>query len=494
MRTNRNHLLFMRLLCLTTMIAASISACKQRQRISNLNEEGPVQSADSISAQAYEVVLNFSGKGTAVVWDLGVLKGLLPNIAPLQQDKTIFTGNSSGSMMAAYFACFGLSTETLQNAIDGFSSLDRSMIPENRKLKSAKLTKGNRTESHAGYLESFATAMLTKNNRRCEPQHPVIIVAANGDVIENRKIEGNGPMIKPHPADKQMRDGTYDVHMVPTSKPQSDVSESNLIGKACTYFVDRIALNILSKIQKRELQCDLRLVSTPDDLIFAVMASVSEPTYYYPILDLDPNDPKVQASKAHMDAATDPFWRKRSPDSKDIVKALQERHEAFRKIDAGQRYYVGGFLMSSPAQDLRRSMPHLYVIGTGRRKLPNVANDLLRAFFLLDTNKMYQINRWWTDLEVQPSQIEEQNSDDSSFPVNDMISLGEAAAARCIAPDQRIVDAKPKNLCAPVEDEDESDPRYNFLVVKPNDEILRTLDGSSITETGRLIPSNWRLK
>jgi hypothetical protein len=187
----------------TAILAIALSSCKQRRMASSVNSEVVVEKVGSPLDQLYDIVLNFSGKGTAVVWDLGVLKGLIPRVLPLQQNRAIFTGNSSGSMMAAYFSCFGLSAESLQNAIEGFSRLDRSQIPEDKKLKTSKLTKGNRAESHAGYLESFASDMLTKDNRRCIPVHPLVIVAANGDVLENRTVEGNGPLIKPHRDEKQ---------------------------------------------------------------------------------------------------------------------------------------------------------------------------------------------------------------------------------------------------------------------------------------------------
>ncbi len=290
-----------------------------------------------------------------------------------------------------------------------------------------------------------------------------------------------------------MRDGTYNVHKLSSNEPQSAANETNFIGKACTYFVDAIALQIMSKLPERELQCDLRLVRTADDLVFAVMASASEPTYYFPVADFDPNNPNVQMSKAHIDAATDPFWRQRSPDSKEIINALQSRHDSLKKIDANQRYFVGGFLMSSPAQDLRRAMPHLYVIGTGRRKLPNVANDLLRAFFLIDTNKMYQLNRWWTDFEVQPSEIEEKKSEKMSIPISEVLMNGEAAAIKCLSSEPRL-SSTGEASCAPQIDKDELDTRYDFLILNPNAEFSRAVDGTKITETARPIPGHWLSK
>jgi hypothetical protein len=434
----------------------------------------------------YDVVLNFSGKGTAVVWDMGVLKGLLPTIKPLHNGRTIFAGNSGGSMMAAYFSCFGLHEKSLQTAIESFSNLDRSQIPEENKAKVFRLARGKRSESYAGYLESFARNMLTVDGNGCVPTHPMIIVASNGDVVENRLDNGGGPLIKPHPGDKQMRDGTYDVHAVGTDRPQHDVSDVNLIGKACTYFADEKAAAILEKVPERERQCDLRLIKTADDLVFAVMASVAEPTYFYPVADLDPNDSNVQLSRAYMDAATDPFWRERTPDAADILESLASRHTSVRDITP-KRFFAGGFLMSTPAQDLRRALPHLHVIGTGRRALSRAANSLLRAFFLVDTNKMWQTNRWWIDLEVQPSKSEEKLSNDKSASSDEVMDLAEDAALRCLktsAPHERPT-------CAPVEDLDELDPDFSYLVVKPNKEFRTTIDGSPITEGSRQLPASW---
>lgn len=320
-------------------------------------------------------------------------------------------------------------------------------------------------------------------------RHPLLIAAANGDVVENRTIaEGaKGPMIKPHPSAKQVAAGTYDVHAVPSSVEASAVNATNRIGKACTYFVDATVHAILSKVSYDEIQCDLRLVTTHRDLMYAVLASVSEPTFYYPIADMDPNVPEIYDGRLFMDAATDPFWNAYTPTSEKILAAQTARPPELQR-NPSPRFYVGGFMMSCPGQDLRRALPHLHVLSTGRRALGQATNNLLRAFYLLDANAHYEQNRWWIDLEVQPSVEEEKLMNDYATPNADVIARAVKAAEACVQGDREGASAS-KGACAPVEHRDpDGDDLFDFVITAPTERFQKAVDGSLIEGGGRRLP------
>ena len=446
----------------------------------------------------YDVSLNFAGKGTSVIWDLGIVRGLLKSVKPLQNNRAIYTGNSSGSIMAAYFSCYGMSEGSLNLAIERFTSLDRTKIPENSKAKAMKLLMGARSESDVSYLKEFIEQTLTGPDGPCTPKFPLIISTANGDVVENRVVKAGtkGPMIKPHPTLKFVEEGTFDVYQTgngqitnETSATVDSANQSNppeFIGKACTYFVDETMHAALSLMDRRELQCELRKVSTFRDLVYAVVASVSEPTYYYPVADMDPNNEEIYRSEIFMDAATDPFWLEQTPDESRIVAALALRPE-LHKVAMNKRYYVGGFATSNPGQDIRKVLPHVHVLSTGRRPLSRGTNDLLKAFYLVDANKQYQYSRWWIDMEILPSSDEEKLMADYSVSHQQIIDLAMQSVSKCIAADQ-IDKLGAARSCAPSDIIDDVDHSYNFLVQRPLDKHSISLKGERIEQSGRRLP------
>ena len=67
-----------------------------------------------------------------------------------------------------------------------------------------------------------------------------------------------------------------------------------------------------------------------------------------------------------------------------------------------QRTYYGGYIVSMPAQDVRRMLPMIHVLGTGWRHNPLVARRLLANWLLADCEQVAQRAEWWCDMEINP--------------------------------------------------------------------------------------------
>src|SRR5205823_3681409 len=106
------------------------------------------------------------------------------------------------------------------------------------------------------------------------------------------------------------------------------------IGKAVTYFVDQSMYDLLSRIPAEERNGDLRLVKTPADLALAILASVSEPSYFDPVTETNPSKLLVGTEPGDLGPTV-------------------------------TRSYCGGMFMAMPVQDIRRMVPGLRVMGTG---------------------------------------------------------------------------------------------------------------------------------
>jgi hypothetical protein len=212
---------------MSSLLLAAIVAAGCRGQNSRLKEEpsGRMISAEELESK-YKVALNFSGKATAVVWDLGIAQALEGQIKEFSDNRAIFTGNSSGSFMAAFFSCNGLNQESAARAISAFKLLDRTQIPEKPlwhppgaplQTKAKKFTVGLRVETTADYLKGFIQDKLRdQGGMECQPRHPLIIVSANGHVLDDRrkgKLMGGAPMINPDPntSTKIVDDETLEV-------------------------------------------------------------------------------------------------------------------------------------------------------------------------------------------------------------------------------------------------------------------------------------------
>jgi hypothetical protein len=143
------------------------------------------------------------------------------------------------------------------------------------------------------------------------------------------------------------------------------------IGKAVTFFVDASMYALLSQIPDVERTADLRLMTTAEDIATAILASVSEPSYFPTVIEQQPD--KILSSAEEPLSAT-----------------------------IRQRSYIGGYIISTPAQDVRRMLPGIRVLGTGWRHNPLVARILLKNWLLADCEEIAFLTEYWSDLEVNP--------------------------------------------------------------------------------------------
>ena len=57
-----------------------------------------------------------------------------------------------------------------------------------------------------------------------------------------------------------------------------------------------------------------------------------------------------------------------------------------------------------PAQDVRRSLPQLRVLGTGYATVPFAGREMIKAWYLTDIENLARYTGWWCDMEMQQSQ------------------------------------------------------------------------------------------
>lgn len=102
-----------------------------------------------------------------------------------------------------------------------------------------------------------------------------------------------------------------------------------------------------------------------------ILASASEPSYFAPVVD--PNPQKIL-----------------SANEQNILESVR------------RRTYYGGYIITLPAQDVRRMLPGVHVLGTGWRHNPFIARTLLMNWLLADCEEIAFRSDWWADLEVNP--------------------------------------------------------------------------------------------
>jgi hypothetical protein len=343
-----------------------------------------------------ELMFCFQGKGSCLPYDAGVLHEAYARIPAMHQGHTIVAGNSSGSIPAAYFACFGMNDATVRHAQDMLIHGNRDAVRnmENVNNKIAKLSRGQRTEiSHLELREYVAFALGVSNWRdagtieeivrrsSARPTFPCLIVACNKEVLEDRHPESKtsaGRLKEIDPANMQVawKPEVYEYYRQHPDRFQRDhpdliLGPDRIIGRAVTFFVDRSMYELLSRIPAEERIADLRLMTDASDVALAILASTSEPTYFDPVPD--PHPEKILTSC-----------------SRSVPESVR------------RRTYYGGYIISMPAQDVRRMLPGIHVLGTGWRHNPLTARMLLKNWLLADCEEIAQLSEWWADLEVNP--------------------------------------------------------------------------------------------
>lgn len=344
--------------------------------------------------QDVELIWCFQGKGSSLFYDAGVVNAARRHLPALRKGHVVLTGNSSGSIWAAYFACRGFSDEALEHLEDtaGRSDLSAIRSSEDVATKVTRLMANQATEMSPDVLrEAIAVALGVDDWRSCpdiqaiasrsnwRPNHPFVIVAANYDVLGDNPLTGAS---RPRSFDRdtysvRWSDAAYAAYRKDPARfarehPSLELGDTPHIGKACTYFCDERTHALLSLIPYDERLADLRLVRDAGDIAVAIQASLAEPTYFHPFVEPDPA--KVTTGDDGVPLAA-----------------------------GRQRTYCGGFIMPVVAQDLRRMLPATNVIGTGWIGVPFLARRYLDQRFGIDVQDLHHRGNWWLDVELRPS-------------------------------------------------------------------------------------------
>lgn len=343
-----------------------------------------------------ELLLVFQGKGSCLPYDAGVLHEAYLRYDSLKNNHVIVAGNSSGSIPAAFFCCYGFTDDNVKHATERLKLGNRDAVRnmEDVSNKFSKVTRGLPTEiSHSELREYIAFALGVKDwkdatsiaeivsRSNAKPRFPCIIVAANKEVLDNKHPAGqltpaNLKYLDNSNMDVYWRPEIYDYYtkhpkLFLQDHPDLKLGPTARIGKAVTFFVDPSMFALLSQIPDIERTADLRLMTTAEDVATAILASVSEPSYFPNVIEQHPE--------------------------KILSNTLQPLSDTVQK-----RSYIGGYIISMPAQDVRRMLPGIRVLGTGWRHNPLIARILLKNWLLADCEEIAFLSEYWSDLEVNP--------------------------------------------------------------------------------------------
>lgn len=354
--------------------------------------------SDPVAARFAEtqLLLCFMGKGSSLPYDAGVLHEAYARIPALREGRAIVTGNSSGSIPAAYFCCHDFSPASVRHAEERLKLGNRDAVRKMEDVddKIAKLSRGLSTEiDHMALAEFVAFALgvsawqdarsIDEIVRRstARPRFPCLIVACNKEVIEDVHPDGGFTpgRLKEIDYDTLTVSWKPEVHAwylrhpdrFRRDHPDLVLTADRRIGRAVTFFVDRSMYDLLARLPPEERQADLRLMLDPADVALAILASASEPTYFPAVPDPRPERILTAAGGSVLDAVR-------------------------------RRTYYGGYIVSLPAQDVRRMLPGIRVLGTGWRHNPLFARTLLRNWLLADCERVAFLAEWWADMEVNP--------------------------------------------------------------------------------------------
>lgn len=343
-----------------------------------------------------ELLLCFMGKGSSLPYDAGVLHEAYARIPALRRGHAIVAGNSSGSIPAAYFCCHDFSPASVRHAEERLVAGNRDAVRKMEDVddKIAKLSRGLGTEiDHMALAEfiAFALGVSTWQDARSideivrrstrMPRFPCLIVACNKEVLEDVHPDGGFTpgRLKEIDYDTLTVSWKPEVHAwyrqhpdrFRRDHPDLILGADRRIGRAVTYFVDRSMHELLARVPPEERQADLRLMLDPADVALAILASASEPTYFPAVPDPRPERILPASHASVLDAVR-------------------------------RRTYYGGYVVSLPAQDVRRMLPGIRVLGTGWRHNPLFARTLLKNWLLADCERVAFLAEWWADLEVNP--------------------------------------------------------------------------------------------
>jgi hypothetical protein len=185
-------------------------------------------------------------------------------------------------------------------------------------------------------------------------------------------------------------------------------------------------------------------MTTPEDLLTAMVASAAEPTYFPPL--------EETAYEKLM-----------------VGDRLGDRGNSVRRV------YCGGYVMSLMGQDVRRMLPGVRTLGTGWVHLPHPARKLLQAQYSVDMEPIANLNSWWTDMEVTPSWEIQKELIGRKLPAQQEFQYGWETAAHCLQADRGL----PKFVEV---------PKYNYAAdaaVMPSEPAGDVFDDAATHESNR---------
>ena len=340
------------------------------------------------------LLMSFQGKGSSAAYDLGVVRKLYDELPALRDNRVVISASSSGSVLATFFCTRGFSQESIEELTRINANLDRQAIRNNENLtnKAQKIMARQPIEMpHDVLKETIAKVLGVKDYRQTESFRqiarrsrakiilPVVIVAANYEVIHVAK----STLQDYRPLDRVVDHDSYSVSWTDEAfanyqsdpakfqklHPDLKLGPSKYVGKACTYFCDQTMFDQLSQIPESERLGDLRLMTEPEDLALALLASASEPTYFNPVADWDTS--KLMIGQQVGDLG-----------------------------NIRRRSYCGGFIMPVVAQDIRRVQPQLFTFNSGGGDLPLPVKIFLESNYLLNYDRIQRQNDWWVDISA----------------------------------------------------------------------------------------------
>ena len=320
-----------------------------------------------------KVVLTFQGKGTAVTWDIGVVKAAYERMPILRGEANaqgmaagdvVVTGNSSGALLAAWFSCRGITAESIQGAQGINSGFPESLVKENVSEKFREILGAISDGKEFGQPMDLIMPLVDQIalDGACVPKLPTVILASNQDINDNRRwLFTDGRSSR-----------SFDITDFSYSQRKSSLTfDSQKVGKICTYFADPVMFRYLTEnMTQEERLCDVRLIENGDDMKMAILASIAEPTYFIPVQD------PVDAKLVRFDAPG-------------VAKT--------------RRVYNGGFSMPGVVQDVKRLFPEARAIGTGRWEYSNAEVAVMYSWYDINLNNLQERSRWWNDLETFPT-------------------------------------------------------------------------------------------
>ncbi|MEY4631670.1 MAG: hypothetical protein RIQ81_1790 [Pseudomonadota bacterium] len=319
-----------------------------------------------------KLVYVFQGKGTTLSWDIGVARAAWERIPLLRSEafpaasaagEVLLTGNSSGSALAAFFTCNGISMESILRMGQLLSAFPEELVREDSAAKIPEIFNAIRNGQEFGRKHDAMLPFIDQlTGAECMPRYPTVIVASNQDINDNRPwLESN-----------EHRSRTFHVEDFSYSERTSTfTTKSFKVGKICTYFADPVMFRYLTEqMTQEERLCDVRVMETAADVKLAVLASIAEPTYFVPVAE--------------------PFEAK-----------LERYHsDGFAKT---RRFYNGGFSMPGVVQDMKRLFPSARALGTGRWEYGMTEVAAMNSWYDVNLNTVQANSRWWLDLETFPA-------------------------------------------------------------------------------------------